>query len=136
MYKTRHFKLEELVDPQTMQAHGQRAWELLDERALITLDQLRDAFGFCVVNDWHIGGDFKLSGFRPPDCPIGARFSQHKYGRGFDCKFKDIKADAARNYILANEDEFPHLTTLERNVSWLHFDVRNHDKRTIWLVDG
>ena len=52
-YRPQHFELEELIPPETLQALGRKAWLVLDPRALFTLDQLRDAFGICTVNDWH-----------------------------------------------------------------------------------
>lgn len=134
-YRPRHFRLEELVDPDTFQARGERAWELLDTGALITLDQLRVRFGRCIVNDWHSGGELKLSGFRPANSPIGAKWSQHKHGRAFDCKFSDIKAEDVRRDIIEHEDDFPYLTVLERGVNWVHFDTRNHNRVGIWLVN-
>jgi hypothetical protein len=50
--------------------------------------------------------------------------SGHKFGGCIDCDFDDVTAEEVRQYILNNPEQFPHITALEANVSWLHFDVR------------
>ncbi len=127
MFRCEHFKIQELVSPDVFNDRGMAAWELLDERALITLDALREEFGPCTVNDWCWGGQFKYSGFRESDCSVGAKYSQHKLGRAFDCKFRDTDAETVRQVVLRCRNElFPHISGIELNVSWFHFDVRNH----------
>ena len=126
-YRPKHFGLRELVGPDLYMARGEAAWELLDPRGLAVLDALRDKWGPVTVNDWHVGGGFSQSGLRDPVTGIGARLSQHKSGRAFDCKFKDTTPQAVYAYLLENADEFPGLTTLEdiaATPTWLHFDVR------------
>lgn len=133
-YRPKFFALEELVDPDTFKALGARAWLVLDPRALATLDQLRATFGACTVNTWNSGGALKFRGFRPPACKVGAAYSQHRFGRAFDCDVSNLAAEDVREHILANPDDFPYLTTLEARVSWLHFDVRDHGGKGIKLV--
>jgi hypothetical protein len=126
-YRPKHFELRELVPPDIHAARGDAAWELLDPRALVLLDALRDTFGPCTVNDWHRGGRFKESGLRDVVTGTGARYSQHKYGRAFDCKFADATPGHVFDYLLERAIEFPELTVLEdvkATPSWLHFDVR------------
>lgn len=132
-YRPRYFELQELVDPETYEKLGARSWIVLDPRAVITLDQLRARFGYCTVNDWNTGGELRYRGFRSPQCKVGADRSQHRFGRAFDCTF-ETSAYVVREYILANRKEFPHLTTLEDEVSWVHFDVRDHGGSGIQLV--
>lgn len=129
-YQTRHFALEELVDPTTLQELGPKAWILFDDRALITLDALRDEFGPITVNNWHKGGPRRWSGFRPQDCPVGAEYSQHRYGRAFDCIFAQASADDVRKDLLEDPDGYPYITAIEvpkrgEEMGWLHFDCRN-----------
>jgi len=50
MHICKHFKIQELVPPAVFDARGERAWELLDERMLITLDKLRERYGPVTVN--------------------------------------------------------------------------------------
>ena len=97
---------------------------LFDDRVLVTLQQLRAQFGPTTVNDWQWGGGNQYRGWRPFNCSIGAKNSQHKFGRAIDCSFKNFTADEVRRYILNNPHEFPHIRALEGKVSWLHFDVR------------
>lgn len=137
-YRPPNFELRELIPPQIHVARGDRAWQLLDVRALMTLQALRDKFGPLVVNDWHIGGRYRESGLRSFTTSTGAVWSQHRYGRAFDCKFKECKPFAVAEYVMAHQDEYPHLTTIENTIAtptWFHFDVRAHDHEGIWIVD-
>ena len=62
----------------------------------------------------------------------------HKKGGANDCEFKNATPKEVFIYILAHPDEFPLLTTLEdvdKTVFWLHFDVRNHGREGIWVVN-
>lgn len=122
-----NFKTQELVSKKTYYAfNGKRDFllGLFNPKALITLQALRNKFGPTTVNNWHTGGGNQYRGYRELDCIIGAMYSQHKLGNGFDCSFKHFSAEQVREYILANPDEFPHITAIEGKVSWLHFDVR------------
>lgn len=121
------FRIEELVDPETFNQYGQRCWWFLSEKALASLVALREQFGPLTVNDWVFGGGFKYSGFRHPDCPVGAKLSQHKFGRAFDVKSKNYTAVEMQEYILMHPHQFPHITTMEnaeQTLGWLHFDTR------------
>ncbi len=126
MYKCLYFDIKELVSSRVYDARGEKAWALLDPRALQTLDALREKFGPCTVNDWAFSGANEFRGFRESQCEVGVKYSQHRYGRAFDCHFKNATAEEVRAYILANHNEFSFISSLEMNVSWLHFDVRNH----------
>ena len=138
MYKCKHFELWELVPPSIINQYGDQAWEFLDERALRTLDKLRDKFGVCIINDYGFSREFlkkigrenrrpdKYSGYRPISCRIGAANSQHRHGRAFDCDFIESSTDNVRQYIIDHPKEFRYITGLELKVPWLHFDTRNH----------
>lgn len=144
MYKCKHFKIAELVTPDMFSSLGEKCWTLFDDRLLRTLDALRERFGPCTINDWSWGGAFKYSGFRDDKfySNVAAYLksrSQHKYGRGADCKFKNHKAHEVRKYILENPDEFPYVKFIEcsplsngNSMSWVHIDVRNGDDVYCW----
>lgn len=132
MYKPKFFRVEELVPRHVFQARGAAAIELIDERVLITLDALREKFGPITVNNWVWGGNRQWSGLRTEQSPFGTAFSQHRFGRAVDCIFRNVTAEEVRQYILANPDEFPLITFVELDVSWLHFDVRNCPRITTW----
>lgn len=131
MYKCKHFTIKELVSKDLYLDRGERAWALLDERALIMLDRLRGKFGTMIVNDWAFGGKNEYRGFREPSCLVGAQYSQHRFGRAFDCSFSHISADEVREYILSHPEEFEYIKAVEMNVNWLHFDVRNNGKQIL-----
>ncbi len=132
MYKTKHFTITELVPPHVYEERGDKAWSLLDDRALKTLDTLRDKFGSTTVNSWSWNGDRMWSGLRTSESPYGSEYSQHRYGRAFDCIFKEKTAEEVREYVLANQDEFPYIRGIELDVSWLHFDVGNRPGDNIY----
>ncbi len=135
MYTPKHFATRELVPPQVYNVRGEKSLQLLDDRALITIDQLREDYGPAVINNWSFWkpnkwyGDIrKWSGLRIKGCPYGSQFSQHRYGRAFDMLFKNATAEDVRSGILANPENYPYITSLELGVSWLHFDTRNCDR--------
>lgn len=137
MYVPKYFAAHELVPPHIFQQRGAKSFELLDDRVLITLDALREKFGPLVVNNYHSGGDRKWSGLRTQGfygsaAAYEASLSQHKFGRAADCLPSKTTAEAMRQYVLAHPDEFPHITFLETDVSWFHFDVRNCKPITTW----
>lgn len=78
MYKCKPFKIHELVPLGIHRKRGEQAWQLLDEKALITLDLLREKFGSAIVNDCKRNGTYKYRGFRPASCNVGSKLSQHR----------------------------------------------------------
>lgn len=137
-YRTKHFDLRELVSPDIYEQRGQRAWEVLNPAALVTVDELRDYFGPITINDWLWGGSYKLSGMRPFDTSIGARFSMHKYGGANDLKPKRLTVQEMYKSILDKPERFPRLRVMENidaTPTWLHMDVRNHTRSGIWIIN-
>ncbi len=130
MYKCKNFIIEELVSPQAFKDRGQKAWQLLDDRMLITLDRLREKYGSMTVNNWKWGGDREWSGLRTSDSPYFSKYSQHSFGRAADVIFKTVTAEKVRQDMLANPDDatFEYINSIELGVSWLHFDIRNVDR--------
>ena len=130
MYKCKHFIIEELVSPGTHAVRGHKAWQLLDDRLLMTIDMLRDKYGQMTINNWKWNGDREWSGLRTPDSPWYSTYSQHSFGRAVDCIFKDVTAEQVRQDILSNPDDsnFKYINSFEEGTSWLHIDVRNCDR--------
>lgn len=131
----KHFDIRELVPEQVYLDRGDKAWELLDDRAILTLDALREHFGPMIVNNWHMFNHpswtpklRQWAGLRTSDSPWGTQYSQHQFGRAFDVIFRDWRSKDVRAYILANPDKFPYIGSLELGVSWFHFDVRNCER--------
>ena len=128
-YKCKHFSIEELVSKSMFKRKGDLCWLFLDERALITIDALREKFGAITINDWLWDGRFKESGLRDKWCTYYSPFSQHSFGRAFDLKFVSTTPEKVQEYILANPEEFPYITRIEDarvTKTWLHFDVGNY----------
>ncbi|MFA5803654.1 MAG: D-Ala-D-Ala carboxypeptidase family metallohydrolase [Melioribacteraceae bacterium] len=126
-YKPKHFLVQELVDPFTYKLLGENSLICMDIRILKLLDQLRDYFNKPMhVNDWHVGGLMKSRGFRCPSNPVGANFSQHRFGRAADFTIDEINSDNVREIILANQhlEPFDQITAMEKNITWVHVDIR------------
>ncbi len=128
MYKCKYFNIEELVPPHVYEERGNKAWELLDERLLITIDELRDALGSVVINNYRWGGSRKWSGLRTVESDFYRPFSQHSFGRAVDMVFSKVTAEEARQHIFANKERYPYVFAVELGVSWLHFDCRNTNR--------
>lgn len=140
MYKPKYFSIKEYVPPQVYADRGERAWELLDDRLLMTDDALRERYGRIIINNWHsprlikiCGGDVRSwSGLRTEESPYGSEYSQHRFGRASDKLFLDTHIDVVRNDILLHQDEFPYINFIELKTSWLHSDTRNCERIKIY----
>lgn len=138
MYKPKHFKLVELVSKSDYDSLGEKCWELLDERALITLDALREDLGRPItINTWKSGGQFNWRGYRSrayykSDSAYITSRSQHKFGRAFDFDVKGMSAEDVRQYIYKNKSKFPYISFIETEVNWVHIDTRNCRAITTW----
>lgn len=130
MYKCKHFGIKELVSEGTYNARGEKAWMLLDERALMTIDMLRDKYGSITINDWSWGGKNHWRGLRTSDSKYYSPYSQHSFGRAFDLIFSTTTAEQVRQDIISNPNDpaFRFINSFEENTSWLHFDVRNCER--------
>jgi uncharacterized protein YcbK (DUF882 family) len=121
MYKPKYFTWQELMPSPEYEPY----WLILmDERLLITLDAIREHYKRpVIVNTWHKGGQFKYRGFRPMNLTLGAKYSQHRFGRAVDFDVQGISPEQVRNDIRSGL--FPEITCIEKDVNWVHIDVRN-----------
>lgn len=145
--KPRYFSAKELVDPSTYEARGERSFELLDDRLLVTLDALRKRYGSIIVNNWEHGGPLRNCGFRSARSSVGAPYSQHRYGRAADLHFQSTTEREVYEDILATEPALlpgVHITAIENiektteavsGKGWLHIDCRWHSRGGIWIVN-
>lgn len=127
-----YFKPIELVDPKTYERMLDGCLELFNPQALQALDDLREFFGVpVIVNNWHEGGPFRYRGYRPPEYKGGAKFSQHRLGKAFDCDIHGFTAEEARTRILKHKDNplLCLIMRLEGGVNWLHFDLKPVQER-------
>ncbi len=132
IYHSKYFQLEELVDENTYNTKGVLAWDLFTVVLLQSLDDLREYFGVPItVNNWSHGGQLQWRGWRPENCLIGSKTSQHKKGNAIDGDIKNKTAEQVRQEVLANKDHplLRNITCIEANVGWFHFDFRQVDKR-------
>ncbi|EKD9324308.1 hypothetical protein OS347_000733 [Vibrio vulnificus] len=138
MYKSKYFKVEELVSKSMFNQRGHKAIELIDERVLMTLDSLRENLNKPItVNNWLWNGSFQQRGLRDrgfykSDADYVSSLSQHKYGRAVDFDVKNMSAKEVRKHIIENQHLYPHISFLEVDINWVHFDVRNNDGLVLW----
>jgi len=137
---TTNFRLEEFIDPSTFKRFGEQSIWFIDPRMVTLAQFIRDRLGkSCTINNWHAGGQFQYSGFRPPPCTVGASLSQHRFGRAIDLKVKGMLADEVREDIINNYDIYSKagLTTIEDGnyaPSWCHIDIRDTKLDTLKIV--
>lgn len=124
-YTPKYFIAQELVPPDIFNQRGDKSWQLIDDRLLCALDNLRRIYGPMRINDYHNGGTRSQSGLRTAASKYYRQFSQHSFGRAADILFYDVTTDEARTDILSNLFKFPEITALEMKTAWLHIDVRN-----------
>lgn len=114
-------------------------WMLFSYEIKYTANRLRKRYGSMTMNDWKWRTDSNKNqyrGYRPLDCTIGAKFSQHKVGNALDAKFKYIHVDQIRADIYLDpwHEDFKYITCVEDGVSWLHVDCRTHSKRDVGIL--
>jgi hypothetical protein len=133
LYTCGWFGIEELVDRNTFNAIGQGAWELFDERLLVTLDRMRVVYGPIWVNDWDSGKEHQWNGLWTPECPFYNAYSQHCFGRAANLRFENFSVAEVKNDIMNGHQlkEFEHVTTVMTTDEYLHIDVRNGERFTV-----
>jgi hypothetical protein len=77
-----------------------------------------------VINSYKWGGDRGWSGLRTKNSKYYSPTSQHSLGKAIDAVFSKYDVEEVRQYILDNQEEFPHIGGVELGVSWLHIDTR------------
>lgn len=132
IYICKHFIIQELVDEHTYIRFHDDAWQFFNVDALKMIDGIREYFDKPVfVNNWDMGGENQFRGLRPSYVTIGAVLSLHKFGGAFDMTIKGVPAEEVRQEILANKNHelLKYINSMERDVPWLHADVRNISDR-------
>lgn len=124
MKLTTNFWLEEFVSKAIYKKWGDASIWFIDPRLPLLFQFIRDRHGSVTVNNWKWGGDRNYSGFREPTCKVGAKLSQHRFGRAGDGlvnNLDEVWEDIEKNFDLYKKYG---LTTIEKNVTWLHGDMR------------
>lgn len=136
-YLPKFFKPFELVSKDIFDIYGIDSYNFLAPELLETLDLIREFFESpIIVNNWHFGGSFQNRGYRHPFCRVGARLSQHKFGRAVDFHSPVYDAHFVRGEILNNPNLFPHIYRMEKNVNWVHIDMHpDYKDNAIYLFN-
>lgn len=135
-YIPHFFKLEEFVPRDIFQSLGGRAWVLMDARILAIMDRIRNRYDKPItINNWRDTGPFEFRGFRPPNCMVGAPFSQHRFGRAVDFDVQGMTAEEVRADIKANAQhmDFNPIMVVELGTNWVHIDIRNTKDPIHWI---
>lgn len=132
MYIPKHLIIQEIVprDLYDMFKDPVQLFALFDEQVLMGADWLRNRYGPMTCNNWHLGGDFKWSGFRTTESPHYSPGSMHSVGKALDLKFSKFSAEEIRAN-LRNLEYVPHITRIEDGVSWLHIDTKPTNKNKL-----
>ncbi|MFO0387607.1 MAG: hypothetical protein ACK505_12570 [Flavobacteriales bacterium] len=128
---TDNFYLDELIDPVTYAARGERSLQLMDMRIILALQYLREIIGKPItVNTWARRGNLSLRGYRPEGTRTGAKWSQHKFGRALDFNVDGMTTREVHAVIMQHERYFIErgwITTIEDardSPTWVHIDCR------------
>ena len=127
MKKSRYFDIRELVPKSVYEKLGGSAWELLDRKAIDTLDFIKEKTGLpVIVNNWKWGGEDQYRGYREKDCPIGAKWSAHKDGKAFDVTVKGWTDEQFEAWLKEHESELPYPIRIEQENTntKVHIDTR------------
>jgi uncharacterized protein YcbK (DUF882 family) len=112
-------------------------WKIfIDEKVVDVFQFLRDRFGSITVNTWKSGGGSQYRGYRPADCGVGAKYSQHKFGRALDLVFNDVECAEVYDWIMNNQEEcysvgLRRVENAHLTKTWLHIDVMNHGQKGV-----
>ncbi len=128
-----YFDIKELVCLHTYEKFGERSWQFFDSEFLENLLILRrDVLKVPLsCNDWSKGGQFSQRGFRCNICELVKSktlknqiyLSAHCNGAGADFSSSKMSAKQMRELIKENQHLFTVSVRVERDVSWLHFDI-------------
>ena len=128
-----YFDIRELVCRHTYNKHKENAWDFFDPRLLETMLWIRENIGRPIyVNNWDSNGQLTQRGLRCNLCSLvrsktnaqSLYLTAHSQGMGVDFDVKGMTAEQVRQWIKANENKLPHPIRLEKDVTWVHLDVR------------
>jgi uncharacterized protein YcbK (DUF882 family) len=126
-YQLRFFHPDEFLPD------GHEDISVMDERTLKLADDIRALLDVpCTIN----AGGRQYCGWRPNDCPIGAKASYHKTGKAIDLHPQGMSAEDARTIIrkAVSEGLLPDLGGVELGVNWLHADIRPRiGNKVLWF---
>lgn len=135
-----YFRLEEFIPKEVYNRFGENSIWFVDTRIVDLANFVRSRFGKSMtINNWHSGGNFNYRGFRPPDCSVGGKLSQHKFGRAIDFNIEGITPQEVYKDIIQNTSLYikAGATTVEDiayTKGWSHIDIRAHKEPGLKIV--
>lgn len=134
MYKSKYFKLQELLPKELLILREDIGWILFDDRILRKADKIREIYGICFVNTNGLSDcGFRLKPLR------GKIYSQHLFGRALDIHIKSIEdINLTKNqkidyYNKVRENlrkmEGFDIIRFEDDIPWLHIDCGNSEAK-------
>lgn len=136
MYHAPNFSAQELVPTKVYSRFGKTAYRFINPLLALSMQQLRNKFGRIIVNVPNQNLEqrgLRTSEFYDGDLQKFDRyFSMHKFGCAVDSTPLDTPLEEIIEYIKQNPDEFPFISFVEVDRSWLHIDVRNQENITFW----
>ena len=136
-----YFDIRELVDKETYDKYGEKAWQFMCPRLLHTMLVIRKELNLPITaNDWHNGGKYDERGLRSNMCDIvkskkSLYLSAHTMGRALDFKVSGMTSPDVRQWLVANASKLPYPIRLEnkfvktgKEISWVHLDVFYNEK--------
>lgn len=142
MYKCEHFKLQELLPQELMEAlvdvHDDVLWGVFDENLLRGLDWMKGLFprGTITINDWEWGGEYSQSGLRTKRSKYYSSTSMHSIGKASDLKFSAYSMGEVLNKLRLVEDS-PYIRRIENGTDgWIHVDVLETGKKGLYFFNA
>lgn len=105
-------------------------YKLINPKIIEIATYVRELFGKpMIINNWHTGGTYTLRGWRPLNCPVGAKKSLHKKGKAFDFDIKGLSDDEVKDTIIKHEKELykigvRRMESREDAGTWCHLDIQ------------
>lgn len=133
IYRPSFFHLTEFVCKDVYEKYGDMAWLFLDEKIVVTIDQIRRMLNKPItINNWYEGGQFSQRGLRCNTCSLIKEktlknqlyLSAHVLGMAVDFNVHGMTDGEVAVWIAYNKDKLPYNMRLERDtVGWTHLDV-------------
>ena len=124
------FSIDELVCDHVLAKWGEQSWQFLDTAFLETLLVIRRDI---IARPMWCNSKFRHQrGLRCNLCDLVKTkkvpyLSAHTLGKAGDFDISGMTAEQARQKIKANAYLLPYPIRIEKDVTWLHFDVRPMD---------
>lgn len=123
---TPYFDIKELVCPHCYQTWGIRSWQFLDTNLLVSLLILRRDIikrPMIVNNSFYTQRGLRCNKCDTVKSKAKVYLSSHLFGKAIDFMVPGMAAEDVRKLIKANAGVLPCNFRLEKDVSWVHFDV-------------